>query len=153
MIHIQINVKHIPSSKSRRVALSALPAETLAKSEAFDVGFSLKHTLEYMLCRKVNLVLYTDAHSLYHISISLASTLTEKSLAIDLAAVREGFEKREISYIVLIEGSSNPADGCTKFDGNVALGTLLETNKVNVTAQAWLERSLPVPTPVASREI
>jgi hypothetical protein len=119
----------------------------------FYIGFSLKHRLEEILCRKVNLVLYTDACSLYHITISLDSTPTERRLAIDLAAVREGFEKREISDIVLIEESSNPAEGCTKFDGNGALETLLETNKVNVIVQAWLERSLPVPPSVASREI
>jgi hypothetical protein len=120
-------------------------------SEAFDVGFSLKHSLEDMLFRKVNFVLYTDARSLLHITIPLASTPTERRLVIDLAAVREGFEKREISDIVLIEVSSNTADGC--MNGNVALETLLETKKVNATVQAWLERSLPVPPPVASREI
>jgi hypothetical protein len=133
-----INVTHVTSCKSRRVARSALAAEALAMSEAFDIAFSLKHSLQDMLCRKVNLVLYTDDRSLYHTTFSLASIPTERRLAIDLAAVREGFEKREILDIVLIEGSSNPADGCTTFDGKGVLETLLETNKVNVTVQAWL---------------
>jgi hypothetical protein len=126
------NIINYSSTKSRRVARSALAAELFALPDGFDVGFALKHTLSKLLRRVVSLIWYTDARSLYHLAISLAPTPAEKRLSIDIAAVRQGVELREISEIVLIQGRSNPADGCTKISANGALENLLRTNRVGI---------------------
>jgi hypothetical protein len=109
--------------------------------------------MQEMLNREVKLILYTDARSLYHIVISLAPVPSERRLAIDIAAVREGYEKRDISEIVIITGNSNPADGCTKFDTNGALERMLTTNSVIIETQAWLERDVVVSPPVIARDL
>lgn len=152
-VSTRINLINVSSGKAKRVARSALAAETLATSDAFDVGYVLKKNMELMLGRTVKLILYTDARSLYHIMISLAPVPTERRLAIDIAAVREGYEKRDISEIVLIKGDSNPADGCTKFDSNGALQRMLHTNAIVIEPQAWLERDEVVQPPVIPREL
>jgi hypothetical protein len=59
-----INIINITSCQAKRVARSALAAETLAVSDAFDAGFVLEHSMQETLNREVKLILYTDARSL-----------------------------------------------------------------------------------------
>lgn len=47
-------------------------------------------------------VLYTDNHSLYGLSISVAHT-TERKLQIDFSIICEAYERRDITDIVWIE--------------------------------------------------
>jgi hypothetical protein len=149
----EVNLIHAASMKSRRVARSALAAETLALSEAFDVGYVIRQSMECLLGCSLPLVLYTDARSLYHLTISLSACPTERRLAIDIAAVREAFEKRVISDIVLISGESNPADGCTKTSANGALEMLLDSGTAIINKQAWLVRDKIVCPPLPAREL
>jgi hypothetical protein len=86
---VNVNVIHVTSCKAKRVALAA---ETLAISDVFDIGFMSKRNMEALLSRNVKLILHTNARSLYHIMISLALIPTERRLAIDISAVREGYE-------------------------------------------------------------
>ena len=39
-----------------------------------------------------------------------------------------------------ITGESNPADAMTKHASNTSLARIIETNKVNIQAAAWVER-------------
>jgi hypothetical protein len=148
-----LNVVHATSAKARRIARSALSAETLALSDGFNVGYAMNHALSSILGRIVPLVLYTDARSINHLTILLAPSPTEKRLAIDIAGVRKAFESRDIADIILISGGGNPADGCTKVNCNVVLERTLDSNYLEVDVQAWLEREKVVPALIPARDV
>ena len=60
---------------------------------------------------------------------------------IDIAAVRQAYERREVTIIVWIKGTSNPADAMTKSTGrNQALSEIISTNKYILDKKAWVNR-------------
>jgi hypothetical protein len=67
-------------------------------------------------------------------------TTTEKRLMIDVMAVREAYERRELSEFRWIEGSCNPADAMTKAKPNKALETLVESNELRMKVVGWVDR-------------
>ena len=112
----KVNIVHYLSSKTKRICKSALAAELLAMVEGYDVGFSIRESLERMTQRKdIPLHLVSDSFSLYGLVVSLART-TERRLQIDLMMLREAFESREITSVMWISGEKNPADDLTKPD-------------------------------------
>jgi len=60
---------------------------------------------------------------------------------IDIMAIRESYERREITEIRWINGKDNPGDTFTKNWRNEALRQLLETNRLTVRAEGWVERT------------
>ena len=141
------NIVHYSSSKSKRVCKSVLGAELFSMMEGFDVGFVIRDSVQRMFKRNVKLSVYTDSDSLYGLCISLPHT-TERRLMIDLALLREAYERRDISNLYWIPGSANPADDLTKVDKRSgALAELLRTNKFNPRTEVWVDRDkLPVTT-------
>lgn len=142
------NIVHYTSSKSKRIAKSVLAAELFAMVDGFDLGFSIKESLERISGKKnVDLTLMTDSLSLYGLTISLAQT-TERRLQIDLEVLREAFERREIQNIIWIAGQENPADDLTKPDKRSGkLAHLVDSNKFAPTKISWIDRDLkPVKT-------
>lgn len=109
-----VNIIHFASSKSKRVAKSVLAAELFALINGFDVGFSIKESLQRMTgVKKIDLTLMTDSRSLYGLAISLAQT-TERRLQIDLEIIRQAYERRELNNVIWIAGDENTADDLTK---------------------------------------
>lgn len=51
---------HYPSSRTKRVCISALAAELLAMGDGFDVVFSIRKSIENLFLRKVSLTMVTD---------------------------------------------------------------------------------------------
>jgi hypothetical protein len=133
------SVVHYFSVKSKRVCRSILAAELLALVEGFDVGFAIQDSLRRISGFAPPLVLYTDSQSLYHLAISLTRT-TERRLMVDLALLREAYERRDITHFAWIPGHENPADGFTKVAHNKALSRLLATCKFAPTLLATVER-------------
>jgi hypothetical protein len=68
-------------------------------------------------------------------------TTKEKRLMIDIMAIRQSYECRELSEIRWINGVSNPADAMTKSNANSALQSLVSTNELNVKVQGWVQRN------------
>lgn len=101
------------SGKSYRVAHSAMAAEAFSLSEAFDAGFVVKTELERLLKRPVALQLLTDSKQCFD-TISFSSRTKEQRLQLDLAAARQGFNKREITDLGLVESRFQLADAFTK---------------------------------------
>ena len=64
----------------------------------------------------------------------------EKRLMIDVMAIRESYERRELSEIRWISGGDNPADAMTKSSPTNSLGDLVNTNELKVRVQGWVER-------------
>ena len=84
-------------------------------------------------------VVCTDSFSLYECMVKLGTT-KEKRLMIDIMAIRQSYERREISEIRWIEGGSNPADAMTKATSNGALQKLVSTNELDIKVQGWVQR-------------
>ena len=59
---------------------------------------------------------------------------------IDIMALRQSYERREIFEVRWINGKDNPADAMTKATPNKALEHFLNTNKLMVRVDGWVER-------------
>ena len=59
---------------------------------------------------------------------------------IDILSVRQSYERREITEILWIAGSKNPADAMTKSKPCDALQRLIDTNKLDLQVEEWVER-------------
>jgi len=110
----------------------------------FDCACVLKHTLDNMLNAAVPIVIYIDSFPLYECLVKLGTTNEKRlmiDLMIDLMAIRQAYERREIAEIVWIKGNHNPADSMTKHSGNNALSHIIESNKLRIEAEGWVERN------------
>ena len=65
-------------------------------------------------------IIYTDSYSLYECLVKLRTT-KEKRLMIDIIALRQSYERRELTEVRWINGQDNPADVMTKATSNKIL--------------------------------
>ena len=116
------NGKYMPlawqSRKLKRVAKSTLTAETLALQEGIEVSIMIKWMLLEILKIDTNneilpITCITDSKSL-HDAVYSTKEVTEKRLKIELCAIREALEKREIESVVWINTKDQLADCLTK---------------------------------------
>jgi hypothetical protein len=56
--------------------------------------------------------------------------------------LQQVYKRREIAEVKWINGDTNPADSMTKSKPSNALKLLIDTNKVDLVAQEWVERSV-----------
>jgi hypothetical protein len=54
--------------------------------------------------------------------------------------LRQAYERREITEVKWINGSDNPADAMTKAKPCQALKILIDTNKLDLKVNEWVER-------------
>ncbi|EDU51549.1 conserved hypothetical protein [Pyrenophora tritici-repentis Pt-1C-BFP] len=116
---IRGNVIHWSSTKCKRVTRSVLASET-----------TLVYTIHYVC---------TDSYSLYECLVKLGTT-AEKRLMIDIMALRQSYERREITEIRWINGEDNPADAFTKATPNRALERFIESNKLSIRVEGSVQR-------------
>lgn len=137
------NLLHWSSTKCKRVTRAVLASELYAMTAGIDMGISISTTLDLIMKRlglnPVPVVICTDSFSLYECMVKLGTT-KEKRLMIDIMAIRQSYERRELSEIRWIAGDSNPADAMTKSNANKALESLVSTNRLNVKVQGWVQR-------------
>lgn len=133
------NILHWSSIKCKRVTRSVLASELYAMAHGFDLGAVLKATLSRVLQFDIPMLICTDSKSLYECLVKLGTT-HEKRLMIDIMSLRQSYERREITEVRWIRGENNPADSMTKAKASLALKTLVDTNKINLTAFEWVER-------------
>jgi hypothetical protein len=134
------NVLHWSSVKCKRVTRSVLASELYGMVHGFDMGASIKATIEKMLGITLPMVICTDSKSLYDCLVRLGTT-QEKRLMIDVMCLRQAYERREITEVKWIDGDTNPADSMTKAKPSGALKLLLDTNKVQMEEKEWVERT------------
>jgi hypothetical protein len=108
-----------------------------------DMAYAISTTLR-MITNQLNLptiptIVCTDSYSLYECLVKLGTT-KEKRLMIDIMALRESYERRELYEIRWINGLDNPADAMTKANPNHALQTLIDTNSLLVRVEGWVKR-------------
>jgi len=86
------------------------------------------------------LIVCTNSRSLYDCIVILGTT-AEKRLMIDILALRQSYEQREISEIRWIKGDDNPADAMTKASPNKALESLISHNELTVRVDGSVLRN------------
>ena len=137
------NVIHYSSTKCKRVTRSVLASEIYGMVNGFDIGIAIATTLRMVTERlglpAVPLVICTDSYSLYECLVKLGTT-KEKRLMIDIMALRQSYERREITEIRWINGDDNPADAFTKASPNRALERFIDGNELTVRVDGWVQR-------------
>ena len=89
-----------------------------------DIALAINSTIQIII-RQLNILLpltivYTDSYSLYECLVKLGTT-KEKRLIIDIIALRQLYERRELTEVRWINRQDNPADVITKATPNKIL--------------------------------
>ena len=140
---IKGNIIHYSSTKSKRVTRSVLASEIYGMVGGVDMAIAINTTIK-MITEQLDfpqtpIIICTDSYSLYECLVKLGTT-KEKRLMIDIMALRQSYERREITEIRWIDGKNNPADAMTKSAPNGALGSFLTTNRLQVRVDGWVQR-------------
>ena len=125
------NLVHWSSTKSKRITRSVLASEIYGMVGGVDMAIAVKTTLDMITkqlgMNEIPIVVCTDSYSLYECLVKLGTT-KEKRLMIDIMALRQSYERRELAEVRWINGEDNPADAMTKTSPNKALKKFLITN-------------------------
>jgi hypothetical protein len=96
------NVIHYSLTKCKRVTRSVLASEIYSIVNSFNIGIAIATTLRMITKRlrlpTIPLIICTDSYSLYECLVKLRTT-KEKRLIIDIMALRQSYERREITEI------------------------------------------------------
>ena len=89
-----------------------------------DIALAINSTIQ-MIVRQLDIplpltIIYTDSYSLYECLVKLGTT-KEKRLMIDIIALRQSYERRELTEVRWINRQDNPADAMTKATPNKIL--------------------------------
>jgi len=140
---IEGNLIHYSSTKSKRVTRSVLASEIYGMVGGVDMAISINTTIKMITDQlefsHIPIIVCTDSYSLYECLVKLGTT-KEKRLMIDIMALRQSYERREITEIRWIDGKDNPADAMTKSAPNSALENFLTTNCLRVRVEGWVQR-------------
>jgi hypothetical protein len=66
--------------------------------------------------------------------------IKEKRLMIDIMALRQSYERREITEIRWINRKDNPADAITKSTLNKAFKKFIDFNQLSIQVEGWVQR-------------
>ncbi|KHJ34316.1 hypothetical protein EV44_g4291 [Erysiphe necator] len=108
-----------------------------------DMGYAIATTINLIFSQldlpEIPIIVCTDSYSLYECIVKLGTT-KEKRLMIDIMALRQSYERRELYEIRWINGADNPGDAMTKANPNKALETLIDTNSLDIRIEGWVKR-------------
>ena len=106
---------------------------------AIAISTTIKMISEQLGFPPTPIVVCTDSYSLYECLVKLGTT-KEKRLMIDIMALRQSYERREITEVRWIDGKDNPADAMTKSTPNKALEMFIDSNQLSVRVEGWVQR-------------
>ncbi|KAM4061587.1 reverse transcriptase (RNA-dependent DNA polymerase) [Hirsutella rhossiliensis] len=112
---------------------NVLASEIYGMANGFDIGISLAMTMK-IITERLNLPPIP-------LIVFKLGTTKEKRLMIDIMALRQSYEKREITDIRWINGADNPADAMTKASPNRALERFIDTNSLTIRVEGYVQRS------------
>ncbi|KAF1966032.1 hypothetical protein BU23DRAFT_584689 [Bimuria novae-zelandiae CBS 107.79] len=130
-------------TKYKRVTRSVLALEIYSMVSGVDIAIAILTTLKIITERlglpSIPLVVCTDSYSLYECLVKLGTT-NEKRLMIDIMALRQSYERREIAEIQWINGKDNPADALIKATPNRALKRFIDSNMLLIRVEGSVQR-------------
>ncbi len=106
---------------------------------AYAISSIIAKVMEQLGLLAIPIVVYTNSYSLYECLVKLGTT-KEKRLIIDIMALRQLYEQRELYEIRWVNRLNNPADAITKALPNKALETFVSTNQMRVRVEGWVKR-------------
>jgi hypothetical protein len=140
---IRGNIIHYSSTKSKRITRSVLASEVYGMVAGVDMAYAIATTLQMVLTRlnlpHVPTIVCTDSYSLYECLVKLGTT-KEKRLMIDIMALRQSYERRELHEVRWIHGDDNPADAFTKVSPNRSLEQFVTNNEAMIRVEGWVSR-------------
>jgi hypothetical protein len=101
------------SHKCKRVTRSVLAAELYALAGAFAYGYAIRHSLQSLLGRPVNIFLFTDSMTLFN-SITTLCKMSERRLQIDIAILRAAYRSGDLNNLGWVRSKFMLADPMTK---------------------------------------
>ena len=101
------------SSKIKRVVRSSTAAESLALSDALDDALFLREMIGELIGKKLQIHANIDNNNL-HTLIHSTTSITEKRLRIEIAAVKEMIEKQEVASVNWVKSDDQLANCLTK---------------------------------------
>jgi hypothetical protein len=122
------------------VTRSVLASELYSMAHGFDIGTAIKSTVDKILQVNLPLILCADSKSLYDCLVRLGTT-QEKRLMVDMMCLRQAYERRQVTEVKWIDGDTNPVDAMTKGKPCTALSQLIDTNRIELRAVGWVERT------------
>lgn len=137
------NLIYYSSTKSKRVTRSVLASEIYGMVAGVDMAHALALTLQLITAHlkypHILTIVCTDSYLLYECLVKLGTT-KEKRLMIDIMALRQSYERRELQEIRWINGDDNLADAFTKATPNRALERFIDTNEATIRVEGWVLR-------------
>ncbi|KAJ9134826.1 hypothetical protein NKR19_g8517 [Coniochaeta hoffmannii] len=106
---------------------------------SYALGSTLQMITTHLSLPPVPTVVLTDSYSLYECLVKLGTT-KEKRLMIDIMAIRQSYQRRELHEVRWINGANNLADPFTKATPNKALEGFIDNNQVTVRVEGWVAR-------------
>lgn len=134
------NVVHYVCHKWRPVAWSVRAAALFVLCAAIDVWRTLKVIIHMIIGRMADMNFYIERNRIYDCNVGTICT-SKKCFMIDLAVLRQTYERREIAYITYIASLENSGDSLTKppNDTTPAFSMLIESSIMPLTPQKWVE--------------
>jgi len=137
------NLVHFSSTKSKRVTRSVLASEVYGMVAGVDMAYALSSTLkmitDHLQLPPIPMIVCSDSYSLYECLVKLGTT-KEKRLMIDIMALRQSYERRELHEVRWINGNDNLADAFTKGNPNKSLEQFVDGNKATIRVEGWVSR-------------
>jgi hypothetical protein len=130
------------SSKCRRVTRSVLGAELFAMSHGYDRAAAMQHALSKI--RKLPIVIVCDSMQIFS-SLTKLTAVSERRLMVDLAVLREAYEKDDIETFVHVRTHNNLADVLAKdaLPGRTKLQEILNSGKLDIVVNCTVSRTTP----------
>jgi hypothetical protein len=108
-----------------------------------DMTYAIASTLRMVTARlslpPIPTVVCTDSYSLYECPVKLGTT-KEKLWMIDIMALRQSYECRELHEVCWIHGDDNLADALTKGAPNRSLERFIDGDGVTIRVEGWVSR-------------
>ena len=131
-------ITHYGSLKCRRITRSILGAEVYAFSHFLDYTLAIAHDMSLMIVRNIKTAMFTDSKSLFD-TITKLSTVSEKRLFIDIAAIRETYTNRELSNVAHVSSNNNIANVFTQNNADDSmLQDLMSSGKLKHPISQWI---------------
>ncbi|KAK6206236.1 hypothetical protein QIS74_13655 [Colletotrichum tabaci] len=113
-----------------------LANEKRVDDDTFTIAGNIVHFPSTKPKRVMRSVLASEVYGL----LAGLGTTKEKRLMINIMALRQSYERRELHEVRWINGSDNPADTFTKASPNQALEGLISGNKIGIRMEGWVTR-------------